>query len=70
MADKEAAVRELEEISKQLQSVIEQLRTDGKAYYSSPEIASFIPAIPGLNWGCGVNPKTKIKQFTAYFTDY
>lgn len=61
------AISELLNISLQLVNIIEQLKESDVAYYSSPEIASIISAISGLEWGCGKNPKTGNNQFTAYF---
>lgn len=65
--NKENAIKELINISIQIQSVIEQLKENDVAYYNSPEIASCISAISGMEWGVGTNPKTGNSQFTAYF---
>lgn len=64
---KENAIRELTDICEQIQFIIEQLKENDVAYYNSPEIATFIPAISGLEWGTGKNPKTGQGSFTAYF---
>lgn len=64
---KENAINELTKIGTQIQSIIEQLKENDVAYYNSPEIASIIPAISGMEWGVGINPKTGKRSFTAYF---
>lgn len=67
METKEKAIAELKEIHQQLQDVILQLEKQDVAYYTSPEIAFIIPAITGMEWGCGNNPDTGTRSFTAYF---
>lgn len=67
---KRNAIHLLEDIHEQLGSVIEQLKTKDVAYYTNSEVASIIPAIPGMEWGGGMNPKTGKKSFTAYFIDF
>lgn len=70
MAVKETAIAELKEIDRQLQDIISQLEKRDIAYYKSSEIASMIPAITGMEWGCGTNPDNGVSSFTAYFRKY
>lgn len=67
MAIKDKAIAELTNISMQLQDIIVQLQTSDEAFYNSAELASILPAIEGMEWGVGIDPRDGKNKFKAYF---